>query len=79
MLKFNPSLRVNPKDLLKNKIFDQCRKNYPNYEIEADHKILLDIDQPGVFDYEVGKSSKYTIPDLKQMMLTELQLYKNKL
>ena len=75
MLKFNPSLRANTKDLLKSQIFDRCREKYLGYEIEAEHKILLDIDQPGVFDYEVGKSSKYTILDLKQMMQNELKLY----
>ena len=69
MLKFNPFFRVSASELLKSKVFDEFRikKN----EKSASEKILLEIDKDESFNYESGKSDKYTFTDYKKIVKTE--------
>jgi mitogen-activated protein kinase 1/3 len=63
MLKFNPFFRVSASEVLKSSIFDTFRisKN----ERSAKQKVLLEIDKDEGFNYETGKSDKYTFSDYK--------------
>jgi len=51
MLEFNPHFRNSASDILKYKIFDTCREEYPDCEVEAEWKIQLACDEKGAFDY----------------------------
>ena len=42
-------------------------------ETRAPCKINLDIDAPGSYDYESFKSVKYSIKDLKDILLSEMR------
>ena len=50
MLQFNPHFRSKAGDLLKHSLFDSIRR--PELEQPAPFKIKLEVDAPGVFDYE---------------------------
>ena len=69
MLKFNPFFRVSASELLKSKVFDEFRIN--KNEKSASEKILLEIDKDESFNYESGKSDKYTFTDYKKIVKTE--------
>ena len=70
MLQMNPYFRCSAAELLKDKIFDQLRIN--KNERSAQEKILLDIDRDESFNYETGKSEKYTFKDYKEIVQNEV-------
>lgn len=69
MLKFNPFFRVSASELLKSKVFDDFRIN--KNEKSAPEKILLEIDKDEAFNYESGKSEKYSFADYRKIVKTE--------
>jgi len=69
ILKFNPFFRVSASELLKSKVFDEYRIN--KNEKSAPEKILLEIDRDESFNYESGKSEKFTFTDYRNIVKTE--------
>lgn len=75
MLEFNPHFRTNPKELLQNKFFDGCRHEFPNYEIEAEWKIKLEIDKKEAYDYLTNTPGEVrSIKNLKNTLLLEIEM-----
>ena len=75
MLEFNPYFRNSADQILKHKIFDACRQEYPDNEMSAEWKIKLACDEEGAFDYE-EISTKMTIADMKKTLEKEIELVK---
>jgi len=75
LLQFNPYLRTSAHDLLKLPLFDKIRD--PELEKPANHKINLEIDNDGAFNYD-DQSSLYYSFDLKEMLIQEVQLLRTR-
>ena len=75
MLEFNPYFRNSASEILKHKIFDGCRKKYPDSEVEAEWKIQLVCDEKGSFDYEKC-TTKLSIDDMKKIFVDEIDQLK---
>ena len=58
MLEFNPYFRASAKEVLQNKYFDDIR--IPMNEGNAPYKLKFEIDADNAFDYDSGKSYKYS-------------------
>jgi serine/threonine protein kinase len=69
MLTFNPHKRPTAAQLLQNPMFDSIRN--PSNEKPASHKITMDIDGEGVFDYVKLTDSVYTLADYKAFLIEE--------
>lgn len=76
MLEFNPSFRNSASEILKYKIFDTCRQEYPDCEVEAEWKIQLACDEKDAFDYQ-RVSTKMSIDDMKKTLTEEMDLIKS--
>ena len=58
MLQFNPYMRLSAKEILANPYFNDIR--IPMNEESSPSKFKFDIDQADSFDYDTGKSPKFT-------------------
>lgn len=70
LLTLNPYFRWTASECLAHPMFDDVRNedNERNYKT----KIKLDVDQDDAFDYEQGKSEKFTTEDLFESLIQEV-------
>ena len=70
LLEFNPYFRSSAREVLKNAIFDDIR--ITENERQAPQKLKLIVDQDDAFDYELGKTTKFTKEDYNKMIFQEV-------
>jgi len=70
MLEFNPFFRSSAREILKHKIFDDIRIH--ENERQAPQKLKLEVDADDAFDYETGKSTKFTKEAYLKMIYQEV-------
>lgn len=71
MLEFNPHFRISAEEALANPIFDKIRQEH--FEKPSPIKIKQSIFSIDAYDYELFQERKFTIQDLKKMLLTEIK------
>ena len=59
LVQVNPYFRLSANECLKDPLFDDIRS--AQLEKSCNVKLLLEVDQEGAFDYNEGKSMKFTI------------------
>ena len=69
LLQLNPYFRKTASECLQNPIFDDIRN--PNQEKNPKGQLKLEVDQDEAFDYETGKSTKYTKADFLNIIRNE--------
>ena len=69
LLCFNPYFRWSIAECLQSPVFDDIRSEL--LESSATHKIKLEIDNDDAFDYEEGKSFKFTRLEYINILLNE--------
>ena len=69
LLCLNPYFRWSINECLQSPVFDNIRSD--QLESSATHKIKLEVDSDDAFDYEEGKSSKFTRKDYILLLLSE--------
>ena len=67
----NPYFRWSPGECLASSLFDGIRSQ--ELEEPPIHKIRLEIDQDDAFDYETGKSNKFTREKYIKILLDEAE------
>ena len=75
MLQFNPKFRSRASELLKNPVFDKIRD--ATQEQGAPREVSLEIDGPGVFDYEALKCTKYNKYEMLIILENEVKIIKS--
>ena len=76
MLEFNPHYRKSAKELLKNPVFDSCRRDFPGLEIDAEWEINLECDKKGAYNYSKDRLEDITLDELKFTLLQECKIVK---
>ena len=71
MLCFNPYFRWSINECLQSPVFDDIRSE--QLETSATHKIKLEVDADDAFDYEEGKSYKFTRLEYLNILLNEAE------
>ena len=69
LLCLNPYFRWSINECLQSPVFDNIRSE--QLESSATHKIKLEVDNDDAFDYEDGKSYKFTRKDYILLLLSE--------
>ena len=72
LLQLNPYFRKTASECLQNPIFDDIRNL--NQEKNPKGKLKLSVDQDEAFDYETGKSTKYTKADFLNIIRNEASI-----
>jgi len=75
MLQYNPGFRSTAIECLQHRIFDKIR--VPNFEKPSKIKVIQNINGTEVFDYENSKELKYSMKDLRNLFLNEVNLIKS--
>lgn len=75
MLEFNPYFRKTASQILKNEVFENCRKKYPNTfkDMVTPEKITLEYDKKNAYDYTENQSN-YPVKMLKDILLSEIKI-----
>ena len=86
LIKLNPYFRPTALECLKYKVFDpyrdslkeiilfemQSQRNQPNQNSSSGFQLQLPIDSEDVFNYQEEGKFKYSIDDLKTMIINEI-------
>ena len=75
MLQFNPYFRPSALEILKNDLFEDVRSDTRETSIKdlANYQIFLPVDSDDAFDYENNKNAKYSILELKSLLVQEIR------
>ena len=71
MLQFNPYFRPSAVEILENKLFDNFRNDEKERSIKkvSEYQVFLPVDSDDAFDYENTKNAKYSIQELKNLLV----------
>ena len=71
MLQFNPYFRPSAVEILENKLFDSFRNDVKERSIKevSNYQVFLPVDSDDAFDYENSKNTKYSMPELKNLLI----------
>lgn len=72
IFQFNPNFRKSASQLLKNPIFDACRKEFHDFENIAPYKIEIVTEGDGHFDYNNYSKKSVDVPQLKAALMKEI-------
>ena len=73
LLKFDPNKRITAKQALMNPMFDNVRD--PELEQNSTFKVKVDIENPGMFDYEEYKHHGLNVEQMQQLLRVEISQY----
>lgn len=68
--------RKKPSEYLRMEMFDPWKVKYPQLLIAPKRQIMLEIDAKGQFDYTKSEFKKWTMNDLKSLLLHEIDIIK---
>tara|TARA_B110000305_G_C19268460_1_gene553158 strand:+ start:641 stop:916 length:276 start_codon:yes stop_codon:yes gene_type:complete len=74
MLQFNPYFRPSAVEILKNDLFEDFRSDIRENSIKhlANYQVFLPVDSDDAFDYENNQNGKYSITELKSLLIQEI-------
>ena len=74
-LEFNPCFRYSATECISSSCFDFCRDK--DTQKSGKVKFILDIDSEDAFNYDTGKSEKYSFRDYQNMIKIEIDNSEN--